>query len=366
MDRRYFIRTGAAACAAFVPASRLVAGSRPPRPVTWFPRYRGFNLLEKFSGQGPRRVFHEEDFEIMAGWGFDFCRIPMSYWNWTPADDWSRFDEDALTDVDRAVELGRQYGIHVNLNLHRVPGYCINGRDREPMDLFEDAPERMETALEAVRLQWRTLARRYRGIPSGRLSFDLINEPPSMASEDRYVRVVRELAGVIREEDPGRLIVADGKDVGRTPVFGLADLGIVQSTRGYDPMSVSHYTAGWVPPDAFETAGVPTWPLKGRDGVVRDRDFLKARLIDPWKALENRGVSVHVGEWGCFNRTPHAVALAWMKDLLSLWKEAGWGWSLWNLKGSFGVLDSERSDVRYEDFKGHKLDREMLELILQY
>ena len=32
-----------------------------------------------------------------------------------------------------------------------------------------------------------------------------------------------------------------------------------------------------------------------------------------------------------------AVVLAWMRDVLSLWKEAGWGWCLWNLRGAFGV-----------------------------
>jgi endoglucanase len=55
-----------------------------------------------------------------------------------------------------------------------------------------------------------------------------------------------------------------------------------------------------------------------------------------------------------------------MEDCLSLWKEAGWGNALWNLRGSFGVMDSERPDVQYEDFKGHKLDRKMLELLRKY
>jgi endoglucanase len=33
------------------------------------------------------------------------------------------------------------------------------------------------------------------------------------------------------------------------------------------------------------------------------------------------------------------------------------------LHGGFGILDSGRSDVQYEDFHGHKLDREMLKLL---
>lgn len=52
-----------------------------------------------------------------------------------------------------------------------------------------------------------------------------------------------------------------------------------------------------------------------------------------------------------------------MKDCLSIWKEAGWGFSLWQLRGSLGVLNSERTDVAYENFKGQKLDRKMLDLL---
>ncbi|MEJ2629039.1 MAG: endoglucanase, partial [bacterium] len=36
------------------------------------------------------------------------------------------------------------------------------------------------------------------------------------------------------------------------------------------------------------------------------------------------------------------------------------------LKGDFGVLNSNRKDVKYENYKGHKLDRKMLELIKSY
>ncbi len=41
----------------------------------------------------------------------------------------------------------------------------------------------------------------------------------------------------------------------------------------------------------------------------------------------------------------------------------GWGFALWNLRGSLGELESDRSDVKYEDFKEHQLDREMFELL---
>ncbi len=366
MDRRDFIKTSSALGALAIPGAGMNVFTIQDTSINELPRYRGFNLLAKFSGRGPRRQFEEEDFEIMVEWGFNFARIPMSYWNWSSADDWYRIDEDVMKDIDKVVELGRQYNVHINLNMHRVPGYCINGRDLEPVDLFEDTPENMQKALDATSFHWKLFAERYKGIPSEQLSFDLINEPPHMKDETRYVEIVGALVAGIREKDPDRMIIADGKDVGRTPVFGITDLKIGQSTRGYDPMSVSHYTATWVPESAYQTFNEPTWPLKGDDGKIWNKSVLKEMLIDPWKKLNDQGVFVHVGEWGCYNKTPHNVALSWMKDLLSLWKEAGWGHALWNLKGDFGVLNSNRADVKYENHKGHQLDRKMLELIRSY
>jgi len=96
-----------------------------------------------------------------------------------------------------------------------------------------------------------------------------------------------------------------------------------------------------------------------------DRAWLEDTRIAPWKRLADQGVGVHVGECGVYNKTPRPIAMAWLADCLALWKEAGWGWALWNLRGSFGIVDSHRPGARYEPFEGHRLDREMLELLQQ-
>jgi endoglucanase len=262
--------------------------------------------------------------------------------------------ENVLKEVDQVVEFGRQHGVHVNLNLHRAPGYCVNP-PKEPLDLWTD-----EKALEACAFHWAHLAKRYRGIPNQRVSFDLLNEPGDLP-EETYARVVRRLVQAIRAEDPTRLIIADGLRWGTKAVRSLADAGIGQSTRGYDPTRISHYKASWM--RGSDQWPEPTWPLKITETDVWDKARLKQERIEPWKALEALGVGVHVGEWGAFRFTPHPVVLAWMRDYLDLWKAAGWGWSLWNFRGGFGILDSDRADVAYEDFHGHKLDRSMLELL---
>lgn len=335
-------------------------GKMIKQPV--IPRWRGFNLTELTGGQRGRR-FVERDFEWMAGWGLDFARLPMSYWTWAAKEDWLKIDEREFAAVDEAIEWGRQYGIHVNLNLHRIPGYCVNNREAEPHLLFESPRDSMERALEAAVHHWSFIAQRYRGITPDRLSFDLFNEPPFMKDHACYVEIATALVAAIRAENPDRLIVADGADIGQTPVMDLAHLGLVQSTRGYLPKMVSHFTATWVPENEFESFEKPTWPMTAADGSRWDRERLRAELIDKWKPLVGLGVPVHVGEWGCFNKTPHDAMLGWMSDLLALWKETGWGWAMWNLRGAFGIVDSGREDVAYEEFHGHKLDRKLLELL---
>lgn len=368
MNRRDFLKVGTVAATGGLLAGSLSASPTSPSMQQTKPdtRWRGFNLLEFFSPQPSRPLapFREQDLEIMATWGFNFARIPMSYWAWAKPDKarWLQIDEKPFEHIDNLVRQGRKHGVHINLNLHRIPGYCINGRELEPVDLFKGAAENRAEALKAACHHWRFIARRYKGVPNTELSFDLINEPPHMKSGD-YAAVAKALILAIRDEDPSRLIVSDGIDVGRTPVHELVELGVMQSGRGYDPVRVSHHQAPWMPDEMKPGIPMPTWPLTLENGVRWDKETLREKLVAPWKAIEAKGVKVHMGEWGAYNRTAHPVVLAWMSDLLSLWKEAGWGWAVWNLRGDFGPLDSKRTDVKYEDFKGHKLDRAMLELL---
>jgi endoglucanase len=354
--------TTAAACMALNP-HRAQPAPAVLRPQPLVPRWRGFNLVELMGGEH-RQHYQESDFCWMAQWGFNFARLPCSYWVWSRKGDWMTIDEAALQPLDRGIDLGRRYGIHINLCLHRIPGYCVNGREFEPYQLFDSPRDSMERALEAAVHHWRYLAQRYKDTPGSQLSFGLLNEPPFMTDYSRYVEIVRTLIAAIRAVHPERLIFVDGADIGQTPVTGLVEQGIVQSTRGYLPKMVSHYTAAWVPVDEFESFAAPTWPMTDSHGLVWNREMLRDQLISKWEPLMKLGVPIHVGEWGCYNKTPHSACLAWMSDLLALWKEVGWGWSMWNLRGPFGVLDSGRSDIARENFHGHWVDRRMLELLV--
>ena len=88
--------------------------------------------------------------------------------------------------------------------------------------------------------------------------------------------------------------------------------------------------------------------------------------FSPWGELRRNGIGVHCGETGCFNKTPYEVFFAWMEDVLDILKSHDIGYALWNFRGSFGVLDSGRTDIEYEEWRGHKLDRRLLNLLQRY
>jgi len=178
-----------------------------------------------------------------------------------------------------------------------------------------------------------------------------------------HEHVVRAAVAAIREVDPDRLIIADGVRWANIPCPELADLGIAQSCRGYRPRGISHYNA----PNEKRAFPVPTWPgaVDVPTGAGWDRERLEIHY-EPWVELARRGIGVLCGECGAFNRAPHEPFLRWFRDVLDILTGHGIGYAGWNFRGAWGIMDSKREDVAYEDWYGHSLDRKLLSLLQVY
>lgn len=320
--------------------------------------WKGFNLTTKLIAppDRPSPPYDEADFALIAEWGFNFVRLPVSYLCWTSPKNWRRIDHSQIEHLAQAVAWGQRYGLHIDLGFHRIPGFSVHKGVSEPFDLFRDAE-----ALDAACHQWRILAERFADVDGQTLSFNLFNEPGGVDTAT-YLRVADALAAEIRAISPQRPIIADGLGYGHEAVPELGERGLIHSGRGYMPHELSHFNAPfWTP----EQKRLPEWPLVKDDGTVLGRDYLETFYAD-WSACARQGEPVHIGEFGCYRNTPHRVMLAWMSDLLSLFDDRGFGWALWGLWGDFGVLDSKREDVTYERFRGRELDRAMLELLREH
>lgn len=381
LNRRDFIKkTGMLACGLALTGTSAVDSVSKITVQNKLPRWKGFNLLDFFSPNPSRnrRGTLEEHLRWMSDWGFDFVRLPMAYPQYLDidrakditSDDVYKIDEQAVDRIDNLVQMAHKHKIHVCLNLHRAPGYCVNAGFHEPFNLWKD-----KEAQEAFYFHWNMWAKRYKNVSPDKISFDLVNEP-SMREDmndqhskrnavpgEIYRMVAENAAEAIWKENPDFLVIADGNNVGRDVIPEITDLNIAQSCRGYNPGIISHYKAPWAFKDV-EHLPEPKWP-----GQVGDQ-YLSRQLLEdfykPWTDLVAQGVGVHCGECGCWNKTPHPVFLAWFNDVLDILTQHKIGYALWEFIGTFGILDSGRADVDYEDWYGHKLDRKLLNLIMKY
>ncbi len=487
----------------------------PPKPPDDFTSgWRGFNLLGFFALEWANEGFLEEDFQMISDLKFNFVRLPLDYRIYTRTGDWRTFLESKLAQIDNAVAWGQKYAIHICINLHRAPGYCVNPPStalpaNQNISLWDNAE-----AQKAFADHWRMFAERYRNVPAAALSFNLVNEPGNVTG-DAYVKAVLPAIQAIREISPERIIISDAVDYGNGRIDAILTQNVVISPHFYNPFMITHYKAEWV--DGADAWPLPAWPprmvsgyfygsgkspwnlpltIRGRlpagtvvtlrvsqvsaradfrvnadtEAVFKhdfrpaagagewkeviyrpewniyqniyDREYsfslakdageLAFRVLDgdwmtwaelrfeppagsamekviiqpgitdwgvpqasyslqpdgslvlvsapagfadkfrlngflqQWIDLKKTGVPVHIGEWGVYNKTPHDVTLAFMENRLLAMKTAGLGWALWNFRGSFGILESDRQDVQYETYRGHKLDRKMLDLLQKY
>lgn len=298
----------------------------------------------------------------------------MDYHFWTDPTNAMKIEEKRIEPIDRAIRLGEKYNIHVNISLHRAPGECIldgmNGKltgihiTEEKTSLYSDP-----AALDAFVHQWVYFARRYKQIPSHRLSFNLANEPKDRQAksqhqgEQNYVRVAKAAIAAIRSADPTRLIVADGYPVAQKPVPELFDTGVLQSFHDYVPSDLAAYREPWTRYPGSDKVPVPTWPLRNPAGkIVSDKQALQARF-SPWKQLAGHNIPIHCGEMGCGKYTPPEVVYAWFNDSLDVINSLRSGWALWNFRGPFGILDTGRAGTHFQNWYGHSLDIPLLHLL---
>lgn len=361
-------------------ACKVLLASTSAQQKKTLPKWKGFNLTDFFSPNAfpLKNETTENHLKWIKDWGFDFIRLPIAYpcyLNFDRSEDITpdevyRIDERAVAKIERLVRMAHDKDIHVSLNLHRAPGYCINAGFHEPYNLWKDGE-----AQKAFYFHWAFWAKRFKNVSSKKISFDLVNEPGmrddmndqhsklSPVPGDIYRKVAKAAAAAIWEQNPKHLVIADGNNVGNDTIPEIEDLEIAQSCRGYFPGAVSHFKAPWANKDP-ENMPLPKWP-----GLVGDKYLNRQMLEDyykPWIELSKKGTGVHCGECGCWNKTPHDVFLAWFGDVLDILSSNNIGFALWNFIGDFGVLDSNRADVAYEDWQGHKLDKKLLDLLMKY
>lgn len=294
-------------------------------------RYQAFfdSFLNSFITEG--------DFKFLKEIGATVVRIPFNYRHFESDMRPGEYDDRAFAHLDRAIQLGRKYGIYLILDLHAAPGWQSQGWHCDNpygIALLWDHWDFQKRGRDL----WVHIARRYRNEPVV-AGYNLLNEPnaPSM---DALNRLYREWIAAIREVDDRHIIFLEGNQYSR--VFdGLDDSfdrNVVYSSHNY----------------TIPTHRARVYPGQVAD-VYADRAYMEQEFLSTNRWLLEREVPSWVGEFGALfdgpvDRPSNAdlARLEALRDQLEVFNRYEQHWTIWTYK-DVGVqgLVVPREDCEY-------------------
>ena len=322
---------------------------------------RGTNISHWLS-QSQRRegerlaFFTERDVHriaTMGGGRFDHIRLPVDeeqLW-----DEAGEKDTEAFELLDSALDWCEDEGLRAVVDLHILRSHHF--LDEQDPRLYTDPDE--ETRFGGL---WRYISDHLDWRSTDLVAYELLNEPVARDPEE-WNRVAMAAYQAIREREPERTIVLGSNWFNQPQTFHSLDVpeddDTILTFHYYRPMLVTHHTAPWW--DVGGTyAGPITYPgrpiarrdLRRLDEALRaeieaqgwnrpfSRETIVEDLAEPLVVRDDLGLPLYCGEFGCYDRTPDPLRIAWYRDMLSVFDEYDIGWANWDYKGSFGIVDA--------------------------
>lgn len=223
--------------------------SRDQLPASW----RGAGLSNRKDAQHPYVDFRESDIRILAENGMNFTRVffdfrTLQYPYTNERDDEVNLIE--LRELDQLIAWGMEYGVHIQICSFGFLGYQSTGGNSykelsgAEWDLFRD--------------YWEMLAKRYVGIPSTYLSFDLLNEWDPR-EEDLFAynaHMFGEIARAVWAADEDRVVLCSfAGETELSYIEEIAAQGIALGFHPYQPWQIAIRIGGW------GYLAEPEWPL---------------------------------------------------------------------------------------------------------
>lgn len=195
---------------------------------------------------------------------------------------------------------------------------------------------------------WKSLAARYKGLPS-MAGFDLLNEPvpPGKTYDERqsiWLSYANALGSEIRTIDPERvLIVESAPDATAASFANMKPLvlgNVVYSFHSYSPFLLTHQGV------AKEAVRPMTYGNSPSMDVSRD-DLYKILGTVTKFALTNK-VPILVGEFSMVRYAPQGSAARYIDDSIEYFESSGWSWIYHDFRGWTGwdaEVDSQLASV---------------------
>lgn len=323
---------------------------------------RGVNISHWLSQSGGRRgvaqadYFTEKDVALLAEKGFDHIRIPVE-----EAELWDYKDEkyqDAFKLIHRAILWCKQYHMRAIVDMHILRSHHFDGKKNRLWN---------ESASQERFLQcWRELSAELKKYPTDLVAYELLNEPVA-DSASQWNDLLAQGVSLIRELEPKRVIIVGSNRYQSYATFPLlkvpaGDKRIILSFHYYNPFFFTHYKASWTAQRDFsgpvhypgptispkEVAQQPATIRNLLAGSTEEynADVIEQQMMTAVKVAQKLKLPLYCGEWGCLSSVPRKDRLRWYKDVKKNLEKNNIAWTVWDYKGSFGILteDGETDD----------------------
>lgn len=205
-------------------SSNLPEVSQQNLPSEW----KGAGISARKDGRHLQQDFMESDMAFLSENGFNFTRIFFGFTTLRYPDfpeDVLLVNETELLELDQLIAWGIEYDVHIQLSMSDTPG------DLESMDLSAEE-------WESIQAYWEMLTRRYAGISSRYLSFDLANElQPSEENLANATENMKEMVSSLRAIDPERvLLISFNGNPLNAWVENMTEIGLALGCHPYAPV----------------------------------------------------------------------------------------------------------------------------------
>ncbi len=281
----------------------------------------------------------DADIAFLAQQGFNVVRVPFNYRHFEDDMAPGKWIEKGFQQLDRVVGLCRKHNVWAVLDLHAAAG--AQARDQNAGSAYgETYLWSHREFLNRTTALWVEIARRYCG-DATIAGYNLLCEPVTAnvpLLNEFYLTTIR----AIRKVDPNHLILLD-------PNLWAKDIVSLHDELFADPQvipALHHYYS------EYGSWGELTSYPAIVNGKSWDREALK-KTLDGKHDQRRIARPVMVAEFGVSRSSsqPYAVQLAITRDLVSIFEEKGWSWSLWCYKDlrEMGIL-TVRPDTPWRRF----------------
>ena len=197
---------------------------------------------------------------------------------------------------------------------------------------------------------WKDLVAAVGEWPTGFLAYEIMNEPVADDPE-QWNDLLARVRDSIRFWEPERVLVIGSNRWQSPNTFDQLEIppddpNIILSFHFYEPFHLTHTGASWTRLKDFnkqvqypgQIVVEGTAPEEQR---VYNIDTLQKMMRKPLQLADSLNLQLYCGEFGVIEKAPREPALAWYRDMVTIFERHGIAYANWNFKaGSFGIVDA--------------------------